>query len=67
MQENYGFHRWTVDTADDLKLVNEIYARLKGEFTWLDVLALMKTNLQLFEINAAIHHKDFREVDSRRR
>ncbi len=66
-QENYGFHRWTVDTADDLKLVNEIYARLKGEFTWLDVLALMKTNLQLFEINAAIHHKDFREVDSRRR
>ncbi len=65
--ENHGNQRWTVDTEDDLKLVNEIYSIIeKSDFGWLDILNVIKKNPKLLEINAGIHHKDFREVDSRR-
>jgi len=62
-----GYHRWTVDTNDDLALIRELYVRL-GEkpFTWLDVLTLFEQDPDLIKMNAGIHHKDFREVDSRR-
>lgn len=66
-RENLGNQRWTVDTADDLKLVNEIYSLIgSSDFNWLDILDVIKKNPKLLEINAGIRHKDFREVDSRR-
>lgn len=62
-----GFHRWTVDTAEDLALIREIYSRLgERSFTWLDVLTLFAQDPDLVKMNTGIQHKDFREVDSRR-
>ncbi len=62
-----GFHRWTVDTQQDLALIREIYTRLGGRpFTWQDVLALFQKDPDLITINAGIYHKDYREVDPRR-
>lgn len=66
-KDNHGNQRWTVDTADDLKLVNEIYSIIgRSDFGWLDILDVIKKNPELLEINAGIRHKDFREVDNRR-
>jgi len=65
--ENHGKQRWTVDTAEDLKLVDKIYSIIGGSnFNWLDILNVMKNNPELLEINVGIRHKDFREVDNRR-
>ncbi|MBN1537174.1 MAG: glycosyltransferase family protein [Anaerolineales bacterium] len=64
---DYGTHRWTVDTAEDLALVREIYQRFdnRDDFSWEDVLALFEKEPQLAEINAQVHHKNLREIDSR--
>ncbi len=36
---NHSHLRWTVDTAEDLDLVNQIYRHFEGrEFRWLDVI-----------------------------
>ncbi len=62
-----GFHRWTVDTPEDLELIRQVYTRLGNQpFAWLDVLALFEQDPALIQINAGTHHKDFREVDTRR-
>lgn len=64
---DYGAQRWTVDTAEDLDLLREIFNRFGGgsEFTWEDVLHLMEREPQLAQINAGIRHKVGTEVDSR--
>jgi spore coat polysaccharide biosynthesis protein SpsF len=63
-----GEYRWTVDTAIDLDAMREVYGMLPNpeKFSWQDVLDLYRTRPRLAFINAGIHHKDFREVDSRR-
>ena len=65
---DYGHHRWTVDTPEDLELVRRIYARFPGrdDFSWLEVLALFESQPELAQINAQVQHKDYREVDRRR-
>ena len=66
--EDYGALRWTVDTPEDLALLRRIYERFPGrdDFSWLEVLALFEREPALAQINAGIHHKNYREVDNRR-
>lgn len=65
--EDLGSQRWTVDTPEDLEFVRQIYRRLKNktDFTWLDVLDLLRGNPELAEINAGVHHKWMGDVDTR--
>ncbi len=64
---NYGSLRWTVDTAQDLELVRQVYARLAGreDFTWLDVLAIFEREPDLAKINAQVQHRNMYDVDQR--
>jgi spore coat polysaccharide biosynthesis protein SpsF len=56
--------RWTVDTAEDLEAVRRIAAHFGGriDFSWTEVVELVKANPSLMEINAAVQHKGFRDV-----
>jgi spore coat polysaccharide biosynthesis protein SpsF len=64
---DYGDRRWTVDTAEDLALVREIFSRFDGrlDFSWLEVLALFEREPKLAMINASIPHKTYMDVDGR--
>jgi spore coat polysaccharide biosynthesis protein SpsF len=64
---DYGTFRWTVDTAQDFELINLIFQRLggKGDFSWLDVLALFEREPELAAINSQVAHKTLYEVDHR--
>ncbi len=64
---DYGALRWTVDTAEDLVLLREIFKRFEGrdDFTWEDVLHLVQREPELNLINAGVRHKVGTEVDSR--
>jgi spore coat polysaccharide biosynthesis protein SpsF len=64
---DYGAQRWTVDTSEDLVLLNEIFHRFRGRetFSWLDVLDLMEKDPSLGQINAGVQHKTGTEVDAR--
>jgi spore coat polysaccharide biosynthesis protein SpsF len=59
--------RWTVDTAEDLELMRQVYARFDGrdDFSWLEVLKLFEREPELAQINAGVQHKHYREVDER--
>ena len=58
-EPDHGHYRWTVDTAQDLALVREIFARFAPDvdFSWHDVLALFDREPALAEINAEVRHK----------
>jgi len=64
---DYGALRWTVDTAEDLELLRQIYARFAGEgnFSWLEVLALFEREPELAKINAGVQPKHYQQVDAR--
>jgi spore coat polysaccharide biosynthesis protein SpsF len=59
--KDYSFHRWTLDTEEDFRLIHEIYDTLyvaDGEvFTTNDVLELMEKQPELSKINAHIEQK----------
>jgi spore coat polysaccharide biosynthesis protein SpsF len=63
-----GTLRWTVDTPEDLDLVRQVVARFPGrdDFTYAELLQLFETDPTLSTINAAVSHKSFTDVDSRR-
>jgi len=65
--QDYGDMRWTVDTAEDLELVRQIFARFapRGDFSWLEVLELFQREPELARINAQVRHKTYDEVDNR--
>jgi len=65
---DYGSLRWTVDTAEDLELVRQVYARFgnRDDFSWRDVLALFEREPELAQINVAVRHKTAFDVDARR-
>jgi spore coat polysaccharide biosynthesis protein SpsF len=51
--------RWTVDTKEDFKLVNEIYSFFgNNQFSWYDVLDLMDKKPELRLINENIRQKE---------
>jgi spore coat polysaccharide biosynthesis protein SpsF len=67
---DYGDFRWTVDTAEDLEVLELIVQRLKArrpesyrDFTWHEVLALALGDPALRSRNAGVYHKDFRESE----
>ncbi len=64
---DFGAYRWTVDTAEDLELVREIYRRFdnRDDFSWREVLALFEKEPQLAKINAQVRHKSVHDVDLR--
>jgi spore coat polysaccharide biosynthesis protein SpsF len=51
--------RWTVDTAEDLEFVREIYRRLDAgaNFSWTDVVALLEDEPELMWINSHVPQK----------
>lgn len=55
--------RWTVDTADDLAFVRQIYERLGGgdEVYWQDVLDLLEREPGLRALNRDVRQKALRE------
>jgi spore coat polysaccharide biosynthesis protein SpsF len=55
--------RWTLDTADDLRFLREVYARLgPGDgFAWTDVVALLQREPDLLEINRHVVQKGAHE------
>jgi spore coat polysaccharide biosynthesis protein SpsF len=66
-EADYGSLRWTVDTAEDLELVRQIYASFPGrdDFSWLEVLKLFEVKPEMAQINAGVRHKVYNEVDHR--
>jgi spore coat polysaccharide biosynthesis protein SpsF len=56
---DYSFHRWTVDTPEDLELVRAIYRRLKADesFSWRHVLELLEKEPKLVELNRSTRQK----------
>jgi spore coat polysaccharide biosynthesis protein SpsF len=59
---DYSRYRWTLDTAEDMELLREIYSRFEGmdHFSWLDVLQLMERKPELAEINSGVLQKSVR-------
>jgi spore coat polysaccharide biosynthesis protein SpsF len=56
-------HRWTVDTPDDLQLLQAIYARFGGrdDFGWREVLEMVESDPSLADINRHIAQKAVHE------
>ncbi len=63
---DYGRFRWTVDTPEDMQLLQRIVSQFQDDtFTWQEVLALVQRQPELNDINAQIRHKTQLDVDSR--
>jgi spore coat polysaccharide biosynthesis protein SpsF len=64
---SYGSLRWTVDTADDLAFVRQIYASFGGrdDFSWLEVLRLLEQHPELARVNADVKRKSLTDIDDR--
>jgi len=62
-----GHFRLTVDTQDDLRLIRKIYSHFDNsdDFTLNEVLRLLNRHPELLQINAAVVHKGYRDVDER--
>jgi spore coat polysaccharide biosynthesis protein SpsF len=61
-QIDYSFHRWTLDTEEDYKLIKKIYEFLYSDnslFFLHDVLNLFEKKPELKEINKHIKQKEF--------
>jgi spore coat polysaccharide biosynthesis protein SpsF len=56
--------RWTVDTAEDLEFVRQIYRRLDGVETisWLDVVAILEDEPELMWINSHVRQKEIEQA-----
>jgi spore coat polysaccharide biosynthesis protein SpsF len=57
--EDHSGNRWTVDTPEDLKFMQEVLARLKEnpDFSWRDVLSLLDREPELVELNRSVVQK----------
>jgi spore coat polysaccharide biosynthesis protein SpsF len=66
-EPDYGSSRWTVDTAEDLELIRKIYQRFlpRVDFSWMEILDLMEREPKLMEMNSAVKHKSYLDVDER--
>jgi len=64
---DFGNYRWTVDTAEDLEFMRQLYSRFDGrdDFTWKEVLDLVHNEPKLMEINAGVEHKTLKDIDER--
>ena len=64
---DYGKLRWTVDTPEDLEMIQRIFAYFspREPGSWLEVLELFQQHPDLASINQQIKPKDYRQVDER--
>jgi spore coat polysaccharide biosynthesis protein SpsF len=64
---DFGDYRWTVDTAEDLEFMRQVYSRFQGrdDFNWKEVLELVHNEPQLIQINAGVKHKTLKDIDER--
>ncbi|MFA7227450.1 MAG: glycosyltransferase family protein [Melioribacteraceae bacterium] len=63
-EKDLSFHRWTVDTPEDFRLMEEIYSALYDEkriFLFEDILGLFEKKPGLIEINQNIKQKNLGE------
>jgi len=62
---DYGHYRWTVDTTEDLRFVREIFSRVKdvNTFTWKEVLAILKAEPELVDINRNVRQRTYRDAE----
>lgn len=58
-QIDYSHYRWTLDTAEDLDLLRTIYAHLgdRDDFSWHEVIELMKCEPELAELTSHVVQK----------
>jgi spore coat polysaccharide biosynthesis protein SpsF len=65
--EDFGQYRWTVDTPEDLTLLQAMAASFNGkrDFSWYEVVEMYQRHPEWQSINAGIHHKTFFDVDDR--
>lgn len=56
--------RWTIDTAEDLEFVRQIYRRLGGSenFSWIDVLNIIEDEPELMWINSHVRQKEIEQA-----
>lgn len=56
---DYSFHRWTVDTPEDLEFIRAVYGHLNqaGCFSWRDVLELLERQPELIGLNSSVMQK----------
>ena len=56
---DYSQYRWTLDTAEDLELLRNIYARFddRDDFSWGEVIQLMEREPELAELNSRVVQK----------
>jgi len=61
---DYSRYRWTLDTAEDLKLLRTIYARFdnRDDFSWSEVIQLMEREPELAEVNSDVAQKALQGV-----
>jgi spore coat polysaccharide biosynthesis protein SpsF len=66
-EPDYGEQRWTVDTPLDLALVNKIFGYFSPriDFSWMEVIDLIKRDPDLENINISVSAKNVDEVDNR--
>ncbi len=64
---DFGDYRWTVDTAEDLEFIRQVYSRFDGrdDFSWKEVLDLVHNEPKLMEVNAGVKHKTLKDIDER--
>ena len=64
---DWGSLRLTVDTPEDLEMVREVFAHFGNtdEFTMDEMVTLLESHPELSELNAAVKHKSFNDVDDR--
>ena len=65
--EDLGSLRWTLDTPEDLQFLRAIVQRLgdHNDFTWLDVLEVVRREPQLMQINSSVKHKSMFDVEQK--
>jgi len=59
--EDFSFHRWTLDTEEDYLLIKKIYNHLYKPdhiFGWKEVLELFDQKPELFDINKNVKQKE---------
>ena len=66
-ESDHGDYRWTVDTPEDLRFVRELVSQMKCGLMlgWKGILDFVEANPELQQINAAIQHKSYKDVDKR--
>jgi spore coat polysaccharide biosynthesis protein SpsF len=56
--QDYSQHRWTVDTPEDLALIERIYDHFgSSDFSWQETLALVDAHPEWMEINSHVQQK----------